>query len=685
MKENIIKLNETVINPKSIKIAHDRRILYPTESQRKNSADGISVLSAMRLPLVTITPGTNDVRYWGKGKLRYYINDAKATIPQIRALIPKDIVRVEYIDRPGPEYQEQEDVGLVIKVITRNEIRGMSNSIVVDKPLNRSVGSMNIESRLTGESSEFAIGYNGYLNNSDHHFNPEFTDETFNMPYGEIHRTEKMTGMTSYETDHDLSLAYFHTRHGNDYFYAKTELRLNRQPDNVSNSVIENTGYRNSLIQKQSDTSTKNNTFITNLLYRKTLNKTQMLLFDFKYYKMNSSNYRHDEELSMNNAAEEIVSDVNATSQGGSLTGLYRYTMSDSWLLGTSVASYLDLAKSTYYGNYCGTSKLLRSISTLSSKISYRKEKMDVSLNMILALNHTDIAHKYKSTRVEPKVSLQARYIFNERCYWGGTLGYVPLRPQASDLSTARQQIDELQMRCGNPDLRSGHAWGFDMDGNIGWGIFDINPYISYELTLKNIQEETTMQNGMIVRMPNNFDYVNAFKSGVEISSEPWEWLTATIAVGYNHFSSKSSYTDFKYHYAKMWFRANLNARWKGWMLSYNMWTHNNVFYGQVLETSGRSMSFSLQRVWLDSRLSTSLRIQNPFSKSFSWQDVVNYSPVAPYKNRTCSDYSFRMLTLSIAYKFNFGRKATKNKIGTDVTPQDYIISSRKSAEVKQY
>ena len=185
--------------------------------------------------------------------------------------------------------------------------------------------------------------------------------------------------------------------------------------------------------------------------------------------------------------------------------------------------------------------------------------------------------------------------------------------------------------------------------------------------------------------MPNNFDYINALKSGIEISAEPWEWLSATIAAGYNHFSSKSSDTNFRQNYGKIWFRANLNARYNGWIMSYNIWTHNNDFYGQVLETSGRSMSFSLQRVWLGGRMSASLRLQNPVSKSFSYQDVINYSPIAPYKNHTRSDYSFRMVTLSIAYKFSTGRKSAKNSIKTDITPPEYIISSRKAAEVKQY
>jgi len=685
LEESITGLEETVITPKTVRITYDRRILYPTENQRKNSADGISLLSMMKLPRTTIIPGTSEVRYWGKGNLRYYINDTKATVSQIRALVPGDILRVEYIDTPGLEYQEQEDVGLVIRIITRSGIRGMYNSIVIDKQVNRNAGAMNIESRTTGKSSEFAVSYSGYMNNSTHHFNPEFTDETFHTPEGVVRRLEETTGMTSYEHCHDLSLAFFKTRPDKDYLYIKTELKLNRLPDNISNSTVRNFGLRNDISHKQTDTSAKDNTFTANIFYRKTIDKKQMLLFDATYYLMKADAYRYSMEMSGDKTAADILSDACATSQGGSFTGMYRNIMSDRWMLQTSASSYLDIAESIYNGNYNGISRMTRSISTLSSRISYRKERLDASLTMILALNHTRVADKYKSTGVEPKVSLNTRYLFNGRCYVGGSLGYVPIRPQTNDLSTARQQIDEYQIRCGNPELERGHAIGLDIDGNIGIGIFDINPYISYERTYNNIQEETFIKNGMTVRMPNNFDYVNALKSGIEISAEPLEWLTMAVSAGYNRFSSKSGPTGFKQNYGKMWFRANINARYNGWVMSYNIWTHNNDFYGQVLETSSRSMSFSLQRIWLGGRMSASLRIQNPFSKSFSWQDVVNYSPVAPYNNRTRSDYSFRMLTLSVAYKFSSGRKTKGNSIKTGMTPQNYIISSRKSAEVKQY
>lgn len=380
LDEHIIGLDEAVVTSRAARVTRDRRILYPTDIQKASSADGISLLGMMKLPKTTIIPGTDEVRYWGKGALRYYINDVKATAGKIRALLPKDIVRIEYIDRPGLEYQELEDVGLVIKVVTKNSVRGINNSIVMDKQLNRSSGSIDINSWVTGKSSELTVGYKGYGNFSHHHFNTELTDETFCLPSGVLNRSEETIGMTSYERSHDMSLAYFRTLPGRDYFYIKAGLMLNNEPDNTIHSLVNNDGLRTDVVDKTTDTSMKSNTFVANMLYRKPLGRQQLLQFDAVFYYVDTDNYRHYMETPAGMIAD-MVSDVTSQSAGGSITGLYMNRLSDRWSLQASVGSSLYHAESRYSGNYDGTSRLTRSISMLNGKMNYNKENWDMSLN----------------------------------------------------------------------------------------------------------------------------------------------------------------------------------------------------------------------------------------------------------------------------------------------------------------
>lgn len=58
-------LQETVITARATRITDDRRIIYPTKELIETTADGVTLLSRMNLPLLSVIPGSKDVRYWG--------------------------------------------------------------------------------------------------------------------------------------------------------------------------------------------------------------------------------------------------------------------------------------------------------------------------------------------------------------------------------------------------------------------------------------------------------------------------------------------------------------------------------------------------------------------------------------------------------------------------------------------
>lgn len=681
--ETTVDMEEALVTARATRITTDRRLLYPTERQKELSADGITLMGVMKMPRLTVIPGSKDVKYWGKGTLKYYINDAEVTVEQVMAVNPSDVVRVEYIDRPGLEYSVGEDVGLVIRFVTRRTERGMSNSIVADKAVNRNTGNINMESRVNYKRSEFAISYIGDYTDSKHHFSPEFTNETFNLPAGSLYRREETTRMVTKDNSHDIAAAYFHRTPNKDLFYVKAGVRRNNVPGNRNNSILYNSGLRNDTTATSRYNSEKSTVFTSRLHYRRLLDRRKMIMFDAAFYISDTDMEENYEEYNDVVSITDIRRDVDAKSRGASLNGLFWNRFSEKLALQTSLNFSANTAESSYGGSISGYSELQRYITSLKNNLSFVSGAVNADLMLDLALNHTNIKGVYKYTRFEPRFSLSGRYRFDDSNYAGVSLNYTRTRPEAGDLSPVTQVIDDMQIRRGNPDLKRGYSMGCDLDGNFTIGKFEFYPYINCYYSQNEIQEETFLEGNTVVRMPSNFKYVKVLKAGIDISADVAEWLSATIAFGNNWFASKSKSTGIKYDYNKMWIRADVSLMWKKWMLTYNVWTHNNDFYGQVLETSGRAMSFSLSRVWMNNRLSTSLRLQNPFSRNFSKQGVVNYSDVAPYENWNRSDYGFRMLTLNVVYKFNIGRKSSESNIVTDVEPQNNIVSSRKSAEIR--
>lgn len=177
MARTSVKLGEAKVVARTTTIEGNRRIIYLTKKQRERYADGASLLNTLKLPSLTVIPASKEVHYWGKGELKYYINDFPADIAKVRALLPKDIVRVECYDHPGPEFGV--GTGLVLRFITKRYERGASVVATLDKALNRNLGDYSVESRISHKNSEFALSYNGGYDNSNHHQNQFQTAVSF--------------------------------------------------------------------------------------------------------------------------------------------------------------------------------------------------------------------------------------------------------------------------------------------------------------------------------------------------------------------------------------------------------------------------------------------------------------------------------------------------------------------------
>jgi hypothetical protein len=675
------ELEGAIVKSAKAKITDDRRIIYPTQRQLQITADGISLLNAMKLPNLSVIPGSTDVHYWGRGDLKFFINDNEATVKQIRALSPKDIVNVEYIDRPSIEYGMTE--GLVIKYITKKIERGVTGSISIDKPLNRNSGEANVETRINYKNSEFAVNYNAGYDKS-RHFNKTVTDETFNLNNSILHRNEISTGYdgeVATSVNHNIAMAYIYSRPQKERFYIKSEYSSYNSPLTNRTSVLYNSGIRNDTTNKYNVASNNNKTYTAAIYYRKYFGEKQFVTLISNYYHSQLNSLSRYRELNSASALiNDITGNVDGKSQGFYAQVLYGIQFSDKISFRTALFNQYTNAKNTYTGTVASFSDVKRNLTTFYNQLSGSFGKLYIDLYLNLRRDHTDISDSYKYVRFEFNPSLSGRYVFNERNYIGFNMSYGLARPNVADLSTATQIIDEIQVRRGNPGLKTGYSVYPGFNGNIGLGKFDINWFAYYGFEKNDIWEETYLENNTVVRMPNNIKKGTSLKTQLEISPDLFDWLSMSVAFGYNRYESAGN--DYNHTYNNLWLRFNASVNWKRWTLSSVLWTHNNDFYGENLWTSGRAIYLTLLRTWLDGKLSTSLELFNPF-KNYSKQGTVNYSKIAPYENWLYYTGYYRALTLHISYKFNFGRKASSDSVKTGVNAEKGIINSNKSAEQK--
>ena len=104
MQEGATELGEVVVESQAIIQKVDRQILLPSKEQMQASSDGVSLLQNLQIPRIVISPIDNSVKTLSDESVQLRINGVEASTSDVKAINPKDIIRVEYHDQPGVRY-----------------------------------------------------------------------------------------------------------------------------------------------------------------------------------------------------------------------------------------------------------------------------------------------------------------------------------------------------------------------------------------------------------------------------------------------------------------------------------------------------------------------------------------------------------------------------------------------------
>jgi len=172
------QLHEIVIQaPKVIRKA-DMDVYYPSKSAVENSKNGMQLLSNLMIPTLAVTEALGQIQAAGQS-VQVRINGRESTIDQVRALLPENIKRVEWIDNPGLRYK---GANYVLNFVVANPTVGGSLQTMAHPALNQAWGFYMADAKFNTGRSQFEIGGNFKLteNISVHR---DYT-ETFKYPDG---------------------------------------------------------------------------------------------------------------------------------------------------------------------------------------------------------------------------------------------------------------------------------------------------------------------------------------------------------------------------------------------------------------------------------------------------------------------------------------------------------------------
>lgn len=670
LKPSDVALKDVTITANAIIQKADRKIILPSEAQIKASNSGVTLLRNLQLSRIIINPITNAISVPGGDAVQLRINGVEVTIAEIIALQPVDILRIEYHDDPGMRYN---NAAAVIDYITRKkESGGNISANLSNAPLGIDWGENFFSTKVNHKKSEF--GLNTYWSRRGIDWTRE-NKETFVFPDKILERKEK--GEPTRFKDNNLNMALNYSLNETDKYLFNATLRYNYQdtPNQFSDRKSTIHSSDNPLPLSITDHSTwRNNSPSLDLYYQRNLKNDQLIILNVVGTYLDSRSSRLYQEQRGDKLSTDILSIVSGDKYSFITEAIYEKKIGDGKLSG-GLKHTQSYTQNTYTGNVETDVNLNFAETYGYAEYQLRRNKFNYTFGLGVMRSYNSQGDNNNEKYVF-RPTLRVMYNINDNTYIRYN-GYISgYSPSLSDLNNVEQNIDSLQIRRGNPNLQT--VWYYTNTLNAGFskGIFGIEFFMRYSYDHKPIMEQITLEEGKFVRTNINQKGFHRINLETTFKLKPFgEYLTLSVSPGLNRYISYGN--DFVHTYNNWRIRAGLNANYKKWIFSAEVWTRWNNYWGETLNTGERLHTISIG--YNTEKWSLGIGMFNPFTRSYSLSNQ-NYSKLTPNISNVYTNNLGQIAVINFTLNLNFGRqyKAANKRLDNNDTDAGIMSGSKK-------
>lgn len=291
---------EVIANQRTEKV--DRLIIYPNQAQLKISATSLDLLSEMMLPGLQINTVERNATAFGK-EVEFRINGRKVTESEVEALLPKEVLRLEYIDNPGLEYNA--NLGAVIDYITKKNESGFVSSVNMTNATFTGFGNDAVNAKWNHKHSEFGLNYNvNYRSYSNRRTDSE---EKYIYPDNSFISRDQIGENTPFrQQTHRINLNYNLSKPSDYLFSVIARTSIKKERKQFSSLIVSNITED---VRQQNSENTHDMLPELDIYYSKTISPKQRLNVNI-VGSYSDSDYKRRYEESGDNYAYESLSDV---------------------------------------------------------------------------------------------------------------------------------------------------------------------------------------------------------------------------------------------------------------------------------------------------------------------------------------------------------------------------------------
>lgn len=227
-----ITLDEVTVRASKVVNKPDGMVIYPTDSQRQASTNGYSFLEKLTLPNLRIDNINHTISAIdNRGGVQLRINGIIVDKPEMTAIDPKDILRIDFIDKPGVRYGES--LAYVINIITRRNDSGYSIGTDITSAITTIQGDGMAYGKWNKGKSEWSVSYD--INGGKSKGSNILQTANYTLTDGSIYTIERNDVETLRKyISHNAKLTYNWADSTATVFQTSLSGALNKTPDNYS-------------------------------------------------------------------------------------------------------------------------------------------------------------------------------------------------------------------------------------------------------------------------------------------------------------------------------------------------------------------------------------------------------------------------------------------------------------------
>ena len=662
LTEESVALNEVVVSGSTITQKVDRMLIIPTDAALKTAYNPFDLLFNLAIPHLQVNPMTKELEVNGSG-VQTRINGIVATQTEVAAILPKDIVRIEFIENPGERYGDS-SLGAVVNIIVRQRESGGLVNIQTENSPHTLFGGNSIVAKYNHKKSQWGVFYN--ITDRDFTSRTDI-DEVYSLETENIHRIQQGIDDKSKHFEHSLDLSYnlsepdkytFNVMFRNGIYDAPRMDQSNRlydasDPEKSIFSKLRNKQfsytpsldlyYQRSLPHGQTITAN-----VTGTLIHSTSDR---LYSEFETAGENLATIRTDVTGNKRSIIGEAIYDRQFKSCVLS-AGIRHYQMyAENKYTGSSpITSEMNQAKSSAFADFQGS---------IQKKISY-----GISAGLTRSyFEEGGLKHTYytftPTVRVNfaPHKNGNINYRFNTE----------PTIPSLSSLTDVEQAIDTLQIVRGNPALKTYSVYNNTLNYSYMKGHFMFIMNVSHSYRDNCIMESVFAEGDKLISMEENqrsyqmLNFQPAFIiRGLDIGKLK-NFLTLSLEGGFvRYWSNGNKYT---HTYNNFYYNLQAMLSYKQFALMGQFCKNKHTLWGETI-TKGENVTGILAN-YTHKRFQLGAGMLFPFTNNYK-NGKERVSKVAPYSSWSYVKEAGQMVILKLSYNFEFGKKYNAAKRRTN-------------------